>query len=152
MRGTDEGDEHLNMKDAVCDLLSPQAVHLQGIDPITQKQAIQTGNKTSNPGSLLRSDIQASCSNHGSLYLPRDLPVWKAHMMLQYKGPTCYRDISLCQTCYKTQDPFICTLRLRGSVFICAHMQVCVLFVIRIEKLHLATLQAAARFISSLQL
>lgn len=37
MRGTDEGDEHLNMKGAVCDLLNPQAVHLQGIDPITQK-------------------------------------------------------------------------------------------------------------------
>lgn len=58
MRGTDEGDEHLNMKGAVCDLLSPQAVHLQRIDPITQKQAIQTGNKTSSPGSLLPGDIK----------------------------------------------------------------------------------------------
>ena len=66
MRGADEGDEHLNMKGAVCDLPSPRAVHLQRIDPITQKQAIQTGNKTSSPGSLLQSDIQASC-NHGSL-------------------------------------------------------------------------------------
>lgn len=72
MRGTDEGDEHLNMKGAVCDLLNLQAVHLQGIDPITEKQAIQTGNKTSSPGSLLLSDIQASHSNHGSLYLTRD--------------------------------------------------------------------------------
>lgn len=53
MRGTDEGDEHLNMKGAVCDLPEPRAVHLQGIDPITQKQAIQTANKTSSQASLL---------------------------------------------------------------------------------------------------
>lgn len=71
MRGTDEGDEHLNMKGAVCDLQrKPRAVHLQGMDPITQKQAIQTGNKTSSPGSLLLSDIQAPGSNHGSPYRP----------------------------------------------------------------------------------
>lgn len=66
MRGTDEGDEHLNMKGAVCDLLNPSG-SLQGKNPITQKQATQTGNKTCSLGSLLLSDIQTSCSNHGSL-------------------------------------------------------------------------------------
>lgn len=44
----------------------------------------------------------------------------------------------MCQTPYRTQDPFICNVTLKGSVFICAHMQVCVCcFVIGIEKLHL---------------
>ncbi len=68
MRGADEGDEHLNMKGAVCDLLNPQAAYLQGINPITQKQAIQTGNKTSSPDGLLLGDIQASFSNYRSLH------------------------------------------------------------------------------------
>lgn len=81
MRGTDEGDKHLNMKGAVCDLLNPQAVHLQGKDPTTQKQDIQTGNKTSSPGSLLHSDIQASCSNRGSVHRPRYSWACKNQMM-----------------------------------------------------------------------
>lgn len=39
MRSPDEGDEHLNMKGAACDLLSPRAVHLQEIDSYkTQKK------------------------------------------------------------------------------------------------------------------
>lgn len=87
MRGTDRGDEHLNIKGAVCDLQNPEAVHLQRIDPITQKQATQTGNKTSSQGSLLLSDIQASCSNHGSLYL------------LSGRGPQ-HIEVSI-ETCYR---------------------------------------------------
>lgn len=73
MRSSDEGDEHLNMKGAACDLLSPWAVHLQEIDSYkTQKAAIQTENKTCSLGSLLPSDIQASSFNHKLLWLPRD--------------------------------------------------------------------------------
>lgn len=41
MRGNDEGDEHSNMKGVVCDLLNPQAVHLQGIDPMTHRRGIK---------------------------------------------------------------------------------------------------------------
>ena len=56
------------------------------MDPITQKQAVQTGNKTSSPGSLLLSDIQAPGSNHGSPYWPRDPGVWRGgYMMPQRK-------------------------------------------------------------------
>lgn len=57
--------------------------------------------------------------------------------MLQHKEATCYKSISLRQTYYRTQSPFICNVRLKGGVFMCAHIQLCELFVIRIEKLHL---------------
>lgn len=47
MRSPDEGDVHLNMKGAVCDLQSPQAVHLQGIDSFNRhkKQSDKQGIK-----------------------------------------------------------------------------------------------------------